>query len=276
MRKVGGLWVTKHPAVRLRNLPVTSLTATTTMDDIKKALDQVVSGLSDQNYTESFEFYRFWFDIGQTYHQVPPNLILDTIWKNRTTSSIDPRAGKLVHSTAHLILRLASDAESDHLLAPHSSGLQGRLSSRTLREFFANNLRVMRSENRPIEYFYAEANLVAHWANLGYVEEAAIRDHILQSLISHPKKLYDHQADALIILFKLAGATFEAYADTSVVDRCIELLLGHRYDPPFSSSYSIYYQSEDNYFLVKKELIQVCAPGKEWEATARLKQIFRR
>ena len=55
------------------------------------------------------------------------------------------------------------------------------------------------------------------------MEEAAIRNHILQSLISHPK-LYSHQADALIILFKLAGATFEAYVDPAVVDRCFELL----------------------------------------------------
>jgi len=69
-------------------------------------------------------------------------------------------------------------------------------------------------------------NFIARWANLGFVKEAVIRDHILQSLISHPK-LYDHQADALIILFKLAGATFETYADPSVVDRCFQLLQGH-------------------------------------------------
>ena len=71
--------------------------------------------------------------------------------------------------------------------------------------------------------FYADANLIAHWANLGYVEEAAIRNHILQSLTSHPK-LYDHQGHALMILFKLAGLIFETYAGSSVVDRCFELL----------------------------------------------------
>jgi len=62
--------------------------------------------------------------------------------------------------------------------------------------------------------------------NLGYVEETAIRDHILQSLISHPK-LYKVQVDALIILFKLAGATFAKYSDLAVVDRCFELLKVH-------------------------------------------------
>ena len=88
-----------------------------------------------------------------------------------------------------------------------------------------------------------EANLIAHWANLGYVEEAAIHNLILQSLISHPK-LYDHQADVLIILFKLAGTTFEAYADPSVVNRCFELLKDHY-----------------NHSSVKKELVRVSAPA---------------
>ena len=53
--------------------------------------------------------------------------------------------------------------------------------------------------------------------------ETAIRNRILQSLISF-RKLYDHHADAMIVLFKIAGATFEAYEDPSVVDRCFELL----------------------------------------------------
>ena len=63
--------------------------------------------------------------------------------------------------------------------------------------------------------FALDPNLIAQWANLGYVEETAIRNRILQSLISF-RKLYDHHADAMIILFKIAGATFEAYrADPS-------------------------------------------------------------
>ena len=144
--------------------------------------------------------------------------------------TIYPSRGQLIHSTAHLILRFASDAESDHILAPHSSRLQSRLSTRALQDFFGNNIMATQGRSYP-EDTYSTTNLIAHWANLGYVEETAIRDHILQSLISHPK-LYDHQAHALIILFKLAGATFEAYVDSSVVDRCFELLKNHRvYDP---------------------------------------------
>lgn len=45
--------------------------------------------------------------------------------------------------------------------------------------------------------------------NLGYAEEAAIRTYTLQSLINVSYlKLHGHQADAFIILSKLAGAIF--------------------------------------------------------------------
>ena len=139
---------------------------------------------------------------------------------------------QLTHSTAHLIVRFASDAESDRLLAPYSSGLQSRLSTRSLQEFFSVNLMIVggRGSGRWSD-FCTSANLVAHWANLGYVEEATIRNHILQSLISHPT-LRNHQVYGLIILFKLAGATFEAYADPSVLDRCFGLLKNHRFVDP--------------------------------------------
>jgi len=73
-----------------------------------------------------------------------------------------------------------------------------------------------------------DVNLIAHCANLGYIEENTIRSHILQSLISH-HKLHDHQANALAALFKIAGATFGAYADPAVIDRCFELLKKHQY-----------------------------------------------
>ena len=198
---------------------------------IEGGLDSVVGRLSDENYAQSFAFYRFWFDVGQTYHQIASDRIFGAIWNCRRTNSIDPEDGQLIHSTAHLIIRFASDAESDHLLAPQTSGLQNRLSTSSLREFFNSNMMLVTYEdnnwgNAPTGDFYANVNLMAHWANLGYVEEAAIRNHILQSLFSHPK-LYGHQANALIVLFKLAGATFARYADPSVIDRCFKLLEGH-------------------------------------------------
>jgi len=234
--------------------PPDRTTCTIAMEEIENALGLVVGQLSDQNYAHSTAFYHLWFDIGQTYPQIPSDQISDTIWNNRGRSSINIYCGQFIHLTAHLITRFASDTESNHLLAPRSSGLQSRLSMRTLREFFKNNLRFVAGYTDIVD-FYADANFIAHWANLGYVEEAAIHNHILQSLMSHPT-LYDHQADALIILFKLAGATFEAYADPSVVDRCFELLKGHSYGSPYPS----YDQRYINRVQPRKDLVQVSAP----------------
>ena len=212
-----------------------SLTATIAMTNIVRALDSVVAKLSDENYAQSLAFYRLWHDIGQTYNQIPSNwTFANAIWNNRGLSSnINPQDGKLIHPGVHLILRFIGDLESDQVLASHTSGLQSRLCSASLRGFFNGNMGAAATReshpNSSIDNnFFADVNLIAHWANLGYVEEAAIRDHILQSLISD-KKLYDHQADALVILFKIAGATFEAYADPSVVDRCFDLLKHHKY-----------------------------------------------
>ena len=266
------------------------------MDDIDKALDPVVRQLSDENYAHSLTFFRLWSDIGQTHHQTPSDRIFNAIWNNRATSSsmIDPAKGKLIHSTAHFIVRFASDVESDHVLAPYSFGLQSRLCARTLQQFFNANLRACCGDGIGGN-ICVDANLVAHWANLGYVEEAVIRNHILQSLISHTK-LYDHQADALIILFKLAGATFEAYANPSVVDHCFELLKGHKYHNQdlinFNSQHPNYNSSDphcyypghgwieilnrgNSYDLMKKELVQVRA-SRPVEAITRLRRISRR
>jgi len=208
---------------------VHSPTATIPMEELVRALGSVVGKLSDQNYEQSLASYRFWFETGRSYSQIPSDLIFDSIWHNRPTYAI---TSKLIHPAAHLILRFASDAESDHILAAYSAGLQSHLCTRILEGFFSNALEALwlqmneLSSNSAGRNFYADANLIAHGANLGHIEEAAIRNHILQSLTPHPK-LFLYQADALLILFKIAGATFAAYADPSVVDRCFELLKNH-------------------------------------------------
>jgi len=215
------------------------------MQTIEEALGFVVGELSDENYAESLAFYRFWSETGRTYLEIPSDQIFDAIWNRRGAMSlIDPNCGNIFHASAHLIIRFANDAESYHILAPQSSGLQDRLCARTLREFSSDNLLIARYGGRDAASFYTDVNLIAHWANLGHVEEAAIRNHILQSLISHPK-LYTHQVFALIILFKLAGATFEAYVDPSVVGRCFEHLKAH------SAAYSPEY---DQYVTGYREL----------------------
>lgn len=194
----------------------------------------IADTFSDKNldYERSLASYRLWFDIKQTYRQIPTDQIIDDIWSNyrqiniRKSSSWD----KFTRPTTQLVLRLTSDLESDLILAPYNSGLRSRLCKKAIQEFFINNILSVESGYGAgyMCYFAPDVTLIAHWANLGYVEEHAIRNHILQSLISH-SKLYHHQADALCILFQVAGATFEAYVETSVVDRCFELLKGHRH-----------------------------------------------
>ena len=232
------------------------------MEEIEKALDSVVAKLSDENYAQSLDFYRFWFDVGQTYHQITSDHISDAIWKHRV-KIMDFQPGKLTPPTAHLILRFASDVESDQ--PPSSSGLQSRLCARSLRGFFSGNLSI--ASGGSCQELYADVNLIAHWANLGYVEEAAIRNHILQSLISHPT-LHDHQAYALIILFKLAGATFKAYTDPSVFDRCFELLKNH----PISGLG----RGRSGPGWVELELAKQVRAPQWWEVTIGLRRIFRR
>ena len=233
------------------------------MSTIGEVLGSVVAELSDENYAKSLAFYHLWFDIGQTYLQVTSDHTFNSIFNKRGTSLIDPDSGKLIHPTAQLILRFADDvsAQPDSIPPPPTSELQNRLCTMTLREFFTTNLRVVWGGENYAAGFRADANLIAHWANLGYVEETAIHNHILQSLTSHPT-LYDHQADALIILFKLAGATFGAYADPSVVDRCFELLQDHKYVNPHDSERWSHdgLRRANSYDLMKRELIQVSTP----------------
>ena len=198
------------------------------MEYIRKALGSAFSRLSDEHYYEqSFAFFRFWFEVAQTHSQIPHDLIFDTIYDFRVASSSH---SDCIYPAAHLTLRLVSDAESDPVLAPHSAGLRSRFCTRVLQQFFDEDLRVVYDNwSGPRDPYYMDVNLIAHCANLGYMEENTIRNHILQSLISH-HKLYDYQADALTILFKIAGATFGAYADPAVVDRCFELLKKHQYN----------------------------------------------
>jgi len=116
----------------------------------------------------------------------------------------------------------------------YSCPLQHRATKPPMQEGYPRILQYSLISEKPglrmgyMYYLSPDASLIAHWVNLGYVEEHAIRNNILQSLIFH-SELYPHQARVLCILFQVAGATFEAYAETSAVDRCFELLEGYRH-----------------------------------------------
>jgi len=201
-----------------------SRAATIAMIRIQSALDKTIAGLSDQNYEKSFAFLRLWFEIAHTHSTIPPDAILHALQTYYRARSLPDN---LIDSAAHLILRFASDAELDHILAPHSTELRSRLCAEALRVFFDTDLATVYSGFSCTNSYYADANIIAHCVNLGWVEEAVIRNHILQSLISHPT-LYNRQVYTLVILFRTAGATFAAYTDPAVIDRCFEILKGPR------------------------------------------------
>jgi len=199
------------------------------MKYIQKPLISAIESLSDQSYEKSFAYFRLWFGIGQTHSQISSDLIFDTIFKYRAA----PGTSKLINYTyppAHLILRLINDAESDPVLAPHSTGLRSHFCAEILQQFFDDDLSVVYTDSfhSSSNSFCLDANLIAHCVNLGYIEEDTVRNHILQSLISHTKAS-GHQIVALAILFKIAGATFEAYVDPAVVDRCFEFIKNYQH-----------------------------------------------
>ena len=192
------------------------------MSSIEDTLSELIQGLTEENYDETFAKYRFWLDAGSLYAGIDPQARVDN---HISTLMRQDSLQEPIHPTAHLLLRFIGDVEADPKISRRVSGLHMRHCTSALSRFFSNNLYYARSWNKPTfpTDFLTDVNLIARWANLGYVEEGTIRDHILQSLTSQ-QSLYGHQAEALFILFKLAGATFEAYADLSVVDRCFELL----------------------------------------------------
>ena len=204
--------------------------ATTTMSNIQEVLGSVVKNLSDENYDKSFAQYRFLFEIARTYSEIPSDLIFDSVWNQIRNRQLPSHNNWCIsYPTSPLMLRFASDAESDSTLASHSAGLRSRLCASILREFFDNGLGVLHRGHNPSSGYLLEVNLIAHSVNLGYIEETAIREHILQFLISgtSPPTIYQYPVFALGVLLKIAGDTFEAYTGSSVVDRCFELLRGY-------------------------------------------------
>jgi hypothetical protein len=199
-------------------------TATLSMSSIESTLSALVDALPTANYDKSFAQYRFWLNIGSEHADVNvQDQIDDAIRRLTERYSLTG----FIHPTVHLLIRFIGDLETDQAISRHVKGLRMRQCTSKLRSFFSGNFDLLEYGVRKavLDTFLTDVNFIARWANLGYVQEETIRDHILQSLISH-QTLYDHQANALIIFFKLAGATFGAYTDPSVIDRCFDLLEG--------------------------------------------------
>ena len=214
------------------------------MSTLRNVLKGLTGNLSEKNYDETFAEYRLWFDIGTAHNYLnDENQVANDVRGIIQSNLLRPDNGDLIHPAIHLYLRFVGDIEVDPTMSAQMPKLTRSFEAAVDRCFEEHLSMAAYSDyidSQPPKYqgnnlaeltqrkvtFFEEINLIACWANLGYVKRAVIRDHILQSLVSRPK-LYDHQADAIIILFKVAGATFGTFADPSVVDRCLEVLKNH-------------------------------------------------
>jgi hypothetical protein len=218
------------------------------MPKVDKFLSDLTKNLSEKNYDESLAQYRLWLDIGITHgHISDEHKLTNDVNQIMPSDLLKTGQAELIHPAVKLFSRFVRDIGASETLSGQVSGLK-RSAKATLAEFFEENLSAV-LWNRRVEgegeegwgrysllaeefsdelakgrvEFLNKTNLVACWVNLGYVKRTVIRNHILQSLITDPQ-LQSHQADAFIILFKISGATFGAYADPQVVDRCLGLL----------------------------------------------------
>jgi hypothetical protein len=213
------------------------------MSALRAVLQGLACNLSEENYDETFAQYRLWLDIGITHgHLNDQDQVANDVRGIMHSSLLKPDNGDFIHPAVHLYHRFVRDIEVDPTMSAQVPKL-ARSFEAAVDRCFEQNLSIVgiqdMVEREQYRYssdierlgrerveFARQINLVACWANLGYVKRVVIRDHILQSLTSLPK-LYNHQADAIIILFKTAGATFGTFADPSLVDRCLELLKNH-------------------------------------------------
>lgn len=163
------------------------------MSNLHATLCDLAKGLSEDNYDRSLAQYRFWLDIGVAYGHINRGQVNNDA-RQMIMSEPDYSRNddvRLIHPTAHLFFRFTRDME-DHLISWSASEFHRGNCAGSVASCFEENLALMkRVEGRQLRSFLTQMNFIASWANLGFVEEAVIRNHILQSLISQPK-LYDH------------------------------------------------------------------------------------
>ena len=213
--------------------------------NVSETLQNLVKNISEQNYDETLVQYRFWLDLGTAHGHIPKDQVNNDAWKITSLDRSVNEGARLIHPTLDLFFRFVGDMEYKIASRCASTYHKNHCTEKVSR-CFERNLGLLKSTGGWQKgEFFLWMNLIARWANLGFVKEAVIRNHILQSLISLPK-LYDHQADALIILFRLAGATFETYAEPSVFDRSFQLLQNHYRHTSANSE--------------QRKLIEVCVP----------------
>jgi hypothetical protein len=193
---------------------------------ISSFLNKLVLGLSEKNYDQTLSDYRLWMGIGVTHGWIPDDQLYNDILASMKPELVVPSSLQLIHSTSHLLLRFITDVGHDPVLSAYVSGTHERLCHQSLKNFFTINLGFILGGDRPIlelPRLYTDVNFLAHWANLGYLNVEDVQNHILQSL-TFKSTLRTHQVNSLGVLLKIAGATFAAYVDPSVMDRCCNTL----------------------------------------------------
>ena len=231
---------------------------------ISSHLTNLLYELSEKNYDRTFSAYRFWIEVGAAHGGMPKDKLYNDIlnstrpeliqatraglaaqtierpnWVNpmfagqSILNKVKPGerslfSGNLIHDGVHLLLRFITDAEQDPVLSTYAIGLHDRWCRRSLEEFFNQSLSYLPEDSSQVTsrdfcQFYTKVNLVAHWVNLGCVQLEDVRDRILQSF-TFQSATCDHHFNSLMILLKISGATFAAYADPSIMDRCCDLL----------------------------------------------------
>ena len=202
------------------------------MSNFSVTLQKLVGNISEQNYDETLAQYCFWLDLGTAHGHIHKDQVDSDAWRIAWSNPSVNDGIQLVHPTLGLFFQFIGDME-DKIESQCASDYHKKRCTEVVAECLEQNLGIVES-GWHAGTFLTKINLIARWANFGYVEEAVIRNHILQSLSSHPK-LHKHQADALIILFRLAGATFNAYVEPSTFERCFQLLQGRYHNTSASS-----------------------------------------
>ena len=190
---------------------------------IPDVLGDLVSHLSEKNYEQTLLDYRLWTKIGVTHGWISEKQLENDIKGNMKPHLVyQENSYELIHPTSHLLLQFITDVELNPVSSTHA-----RLCHSSLHDFFADNSSLdlwpnARSNNK-LREFYTNVNLLAHLVNLGHVGVEDVQDHILQSLTFRPIP-HGHQLCSLLILLKIAGATFAAYVDPSLMARCLDVL----------------------------------------------------
>ena len=196
---------------------------------ISEFLGGLVSRISEENYEKTLSDYRLWLKIGAARGWIPDDQLQNAILENMRPELVYPSSSQLIHPTTHLLVQLITDTEPNPVSPTHV-----QLCQSSLKDFFADNSAFyFRTSVHSSDWrkFYTNVNFLAHWVNVGCLNVEDVRDHILQSLTCRPVPGF-YQLCSLLILLKIAGATFAAYVDPSVMDHCLRVLKSSGFSLP--------------------------------------------